>query len=270
MADGRRDAVPLGLLGETDPPPVVIESRTGALRALVVADHAGRAFPARLNRLGLPVEATWRHIAWDLGAGQLARALAARWDCSSICATYSRLVVDCNRHIDDPSAFSTRGDGHRIPGNEALGDADRRARVDACHTPYHAAIETLLDRLTKEGPTALVAIHSFVPVLGRSARPWNAGVLWDADDRIARPLLAALRQAPHLRVGDNEPYSGRYPADYTMHRHGAQRAIAHVCIEIRQDELLTPGGVDAWAGRLAVAMTPILQSLRCVSGDAAS
>jgi predicted N-formylglutamate amidohydrolase len=257
------------LLGATDPSPVRVERRDGPLRVLVVADHAGRAFPARLERLGLPIEATWRHIAWDLGAGDLAAALGVRWHCSTIRATYSRLVVDCNRHIDDPSAFSIRGDGHRVPGNEGLSDADRRARVEACHTPYHAAIEAHLDRLTAEGPTALVAIHSFVPVLGRHPRPWNAGVLWDGDDRVARPLLTTLRREPGLLVGDNEPYSGRYPADYTMHRHGAARGLAHVCIEVRQDELLTPRGVDAWANRLAAALEPILRSLGCSSGGAA-
>ena len=44
------------------------------------------------------------------------------------------------------------------------------------------------------------------------ARPWQVGVLWDRDDRLAPPLIAALR-AENLIVGDNEPYDGALIGD---------------------------------------------------------
>ena len=69
---------------------------------------------------------------------------------------------------------------------------------------------------------ALVAIHSFTPRLrGRPPRPWQIGMLWHHDGRIALPLIARLR-GEGLCVGDNEPYSGQLEGD-SMSRHGTGR-----------------------------------------------
>ena len=78
---------------------------------------------------------------------------------------------------------------------------------------------------------------------------------------MAAPLLAALRIQGRGLIGDNEPYSGRLPADYTLHRHGAARGLPHVSVEVRQDGLLTPAGVLQWADGLASALRPILVRL---------
>ncbi|HUO80653.1 MAG TPA: N-formylglutamate amidohydrolase [Steroidobacteraceae bacterium] len=257
-AAGRAGARPR-LLGEGDPPPFELHHAAGRRQALIVCDHASRAFPRALGRLGLPDEATWRHIAWDIGAAELARALSARLDAPALLAGYSRLVVDCNRRLEDPSCFVAFGDGQRVPGNEALGEAERRQRAAACHEPYHKAIASRLHEFRREGRVpALIAVHSFTPVLGTEARPWNVGVLWDRDPRMALPLLTRLRAEPGLVVGDNQPYSGRHPADYTVDHHADSAGLPHVCLEVRQDELLTPAGIARWAEILGRALADIL------------
>src|SRR5262245_65235209 len=116
------------LLGADDPPPFVILNELGVAPALIVCDHASRAFPRSLARLGLPELATWQHVAWDIGAAELTRGLAAALDAPAILAGYSRLVVDCNRAPDDVEAIRTVSDGHEIPGNLGLTDADRAQR----------------------------------------------------------------------------------------------------------------------------------------------
>ncbi len=260
------DAAPL--LGPDDPPPLRWHGAAGRRPWLLVCDHAGRAFPAALARLGLPIEATWRHIAWDLGAGALACALAERLDAPAILANYSRLVVDCNRRLEDPSAFAVHGDGDRIPGNEALTDQDRCRRAVACYRPYHEAIAShLAAQRARALAPVLVAVHSFTPVFRATARPWHVGVLWDHDDRIARPLLAHLRREPGLVVGDNEPYSGRYPADYTVWEHAGREGRPVICLEVRQDLLLTPAGVAEWSGRLAAALLAVVDGALAGGGD---
>jgi predicted N-formylglutamate amidohydrolase len=247
------------LLGPHDPPPFEIHHAAGRAPLLLACDHASRAFPAALGRLGLPDEATWRHIAWDIGAAELTRALAARLDAPAVLAGYSRLVVDCNRRLDDPSCFAAVSDAQRIPGNENLSEAERRRRATACYEPYHKAIAQRLHAIAQAGTVpALIAIHSFTPVYGTQARPWNVGILWDKDPRIAVPLLDRLRAEPGLVVGDNEPYSGRHPADYTIDRHAESAGLPHVCVEVRQDELLTPAGVARWAEILGRALSGIL------------
>ena len=254
-------ASPEGLLAPDEPGPYELRGGSADRRLLLVCDHAGRRIPRSLASLGLPPEATWRHIAWDIGAAELTVALAHRLHATALLATYSRLVVDCNRDVDDPTACSEAGDGHRIRGNEALRPQERSVRIQDIHIPYHDRLASLVDERVALGPTALISVHSFTPVYHGQARPWVAGVLWDQDERMAAPLLRGLRDLKIGLIGDNEPYSGRWPAAYTLHRHGAAREVPHVSIEIRQDNLLTPVGIGAWAEALASTLEPILRAL---------
>jgi predicted N-formylglutamate amidohydrolase len=233
----------------------------GGNPALLVCDHASPRIPGHLGNLGLAPTVLEQHVAWDIGAADLTRGLAAALDVPAVLAAWSRLVVDCNRALDTPSAFPTQSDGMPIPGNESLDPAERERRAERFHRPYHAAIERLVAELRErvERP-AFIALHSFTPRMNGCDRPWEVGVLWDRDDRIAAPLLAALRHRG-LCVGDNEPYSGRHPTNYTVDRHGAARLSPHVSIEVRQDLIADPAGVARWVNLLAMDLGPILAGL---------
>lgn len=235
------------LLGRDDPAPFVILHEHGVAPALVVCDHASRAFPRGMNRLGLPELPSWQHIAWDIGAGELARGLSHALDAPAVLAGYSRLVVDCNRQPDDPEAFRAVSDGWPVPGNAALGEFERRTRLACFFDPYHEAIAALLaDFRRREVVPMVVAVHTFTPEIAGQRRPWHVGVLWDKDEASARRLLAGLRAVEGLVVGDNEPYSGRHPSDYTIDHHAEQAGLPHVCIEVRQDLLESPAGIERW------------------------
>jgi len=247
-----------GLLGPEELPAATLhEVADPAWPVLLVCDHASGRIPARLGELGLDETARSQHIAWDIGAGELARALADRLRLPLVMHNYSRLVIDCNRQLADPTSIPERSDGTVIPGNIGLDAALREERAAALFRPYHQLIEQRLAAFACAAP-AIIAIHSFTPLMDGWARPWHLGVLWDSDARIAGPLLAALRAVPELVVGDNEPYSGRHPADYTMDQHGEAARRPHVSIEVRQDLLLAPGGPGRWSGVLADALRPIL------------
>ncbi len=227
--------------------------------ALLACDHASSRVPLLLGNLGLSLADLEGHIAVDIGAAALTRKLAALMQVPAVLSGYSRLVVDCNRHLTDPSAFPESSDGVVIPGNQRLSDDQRNVRTAALYRPYHAAVASGLARLAAW--PALVAIHSFTPALNGAARPWHVGVLWDTDSRIAGPLLEALRSDSALSVGDNEPYSGRHPAGYTIDAHAESRGLPHVSIEVRQDLLLTLQGVTHWATLLSNALRPILNAV---------
>ena len=247
------------LIATGDPPPYSEFNPTGRAPFLLVCDHASNVFPAGMARLGLTEEATRRHIAWDIGAGDLTRALARLFDAPALLAGYSRLVIDCNRALTDPSSILAASDGEVIPGNRRLTSIERELRARSFFEPYHVAIALKLDELRRRraGPP-LISVHSFTPVMGSEQRPWHVGVLWDRDPRIAVPLLERLRQVEGLEVGDNLPYSGRHPADYTIARHAESARLPHVCLEIRQDELESAAGVERWARILVEALGPIL------------
>lgn len=247
------------LLGTDDPPPFVILNEHGVAPALLVCDHASRAFPRQLTRLGLPELATWQHLAWDIGAAELTRGLAAALDAPAVLAGYSRLVVDCNRPPEDPEAFRTVSDGYAIPGNHALTDFDRAARLASIFDPYHEAIGAMLSGFHARGVVPyFVSVHTFTPSLGGHERPWHVGVLWDRDEASARFLLSGLRAEPGLVVGDNLPYSGKHPADFTVHQHAESASLPYACLEIRQDQFESPAGTERWVRRLARLIGPML------------
>ena len=250
------------LLGREDPAPYVVLEEHGRAPALIVCDHASRAFPHALDRLGLPELGSWQHVAWDIGAGELARGLAHALDAPAVLAGYSRLVVDCNRSPDDPEAFRTESDGWTVPGNLALSELDRRLRLASLFDPYHECIDAMLRGFRKRGIHPLfIAVHSFAPRLGGQgdARPWHVGVLWDRDELNARRLLEALRAVEGLVVGDNEPYSGRHPANYTIDHHAKAHGLPHVCLEVRQDLIESPAGLERWVRLLGRVIKPLLR-----------
>jgi predicted N-formylglutamate amidohydrolase len=72
-------------------------------------------------------------------------------------------------------------------------------------------------------------------------------------------VLAALRRERGLVVGDNEPYSAREPAGYTVRTHAEKRGLPHLNVEIRQDLIATEVGAAEWADRLTRVLTPVLE-----------
>ena len=247
------------LLGPGDPPPVTVLNREGRAPVLLLCDHASNAMPASLGTLGLDETALSRHIAYDIGAADVTRALVERWDAAAVLSGYSRLIIDLNRDLDDPTSIPVISDGVVVPGNRALDPAEAAQRVDGLFWPYHSTVDAEIDRLRERGQVpAVVSIHSFTPVMNGTQRPWHAGVLYHQDMRFAHALLQALREEGDLVVGDNEPYSVSSTSDYAVPVHGEGRGLVHVELEIRQDLIDTRHGAAEWAGILGEALDEVL------------
>jgi predicted N-formylglutamate amidohydrolase len=224
----------------------------GGAPVLVLCDHAGRWVPPELDDLGLPESELARHIGWDIGSADVARRLARLLDAPAVLCHVCRLVVDPNRKPGDPSSMPRVSDGTLVPANQDLGPEQVRSRLARFFIPYHRAVARQIARLRRRhGVPAIVSVHSFTPRLADTLRPWDVAVLWDTDARLAAPTLAALRRDPALRVGDNEPYSGRFPVGYSIPFHAARPRLPHVTFEVRQDLIATRAAAEAWAERLA-------------------
>lgn len=258
MAVAEEEALPR--LIEADEPASFEVIRAGTDRRLIIAcDHASRRIPRSLGTLGLSERYLDDHIAWDIGAAEVARILCRRLGCVAMLANYSRLVIDLNRHLDDATAMPEISDGVLIPGNMSLGEIHRARRIRELYEPYHDAMRREISLLTSGDRTpVMINLHSFTPQQHGLDRPWDVGVLWDADARLALPLMARLRSGGRIRVGDNEPYSGRHPADFTVDHHAESLGLACAGVEIRQDLVADPGGQAAWADRLARALEAVL------------
>jgi predicted N-formylglutamate amidohydrolase len=220
---------------------------------LFLCDHASAALPPEFGDLGLGAAPFETHIAWDIGAAEATRVLAARFEAPAILGRWSRLLVDLNRGEDDPTLVMKLSDGAIVPGNRHADVADRIARF---HAPYHARIAAQVAR----GARAIVSMHSFTPSWKGFARPWELGVLWDRRDaRLARPLIERFARAG-FTVGDNEPYSGALEND-TLHRHATMNRLPHALIEMRQDLVADAQAARAFALRLAPLLEDALKEI---------
>ncbi len=228
---------------------------------LLLCDHASNRVPqeVRGGDLGLPPEDMSRHIAYDVGARGVTLELAKLLDAPAVLSTFSRLVIDPNRGEDDPTLVMKLYDGSIVPGNRHVDGVEVVRRLSDWHRPYHGAVRAAIDRALAAGTSpTLISIHSFTPQFkGRPKRPWQVGVLWDSDPRLAVPLIERLRAERDLTVGDNEPYSGRLAGD-CMWTHGTSRGLPHALIEVRNDLISDPEGEAAWARRLAPALRDAL------------
>ena len=225
---------------------------------LLLCDHASNHLPAAYGSLGLPPAQFARHIAYDIGARDLTLALAEKLRAPAVLSCYSRLLIDPNRGLDDPTLIMKLSDGAIVPGNARIDETEQQLRIDRYYLPYHRAVTAMLDAMTGRGLVPLiVSLHSFTPLWKGAPRPWHVGILWDRDERLERPMIDGFAAQEGLVVGDNEPYSGSLPGD-TMNVHGTDRGIAHALIEIRQDLIAAKSGVDEWCERVARVVEAIM------------
>lgn len=255
--DGTNKIFPETLISADEPLPFIVRNPGATAPILLVCDHASRRFPNALGSMGLDPAARRCHLALDIGAGALTDKLAESLGVTAVLCQYSRLIVDCNRQLMDPGAFLEFGDGIVIPGNRNLHQSDKDVRANEIYWPYHNAIESQIERIRQHGvDPVFIAIHSFTPVLNGETRTWEMGVLWNQDRITSEIFVHDLREAGYL-VGDNEPYSGKAPQDFTIDHHAERISLPHIGIEIRQDLIHHEVGMDFIAG----IMHKIIQSV---------
>jgi len=246
------------LLGPDEPAPYEIINPDGKAQTLLICDHASRRIPNSLGNLGLADEEFERHIAYDIGAEAITRLLSESLDAVAVIAGYSRLVLDLNRPPGHPESIPEISDGTLIPVNQALSEAEKDRRISALHDPYHEGVAHALGHLWNRGlPPALFSVHSFTPDYANEERPWDVGVLWKHDPRIAVPIMDKFR-ARGMIVGDNEPYSALDMA-FTIDSHASSAGLASIVLEIRQDQVNTDEGIKRWARILHEDLGAIMQ-----------
>ena len=232
--------------------PAVLVNGGGRSPYVLICEHASNLLPKALGTLGLPDPELQRHIAWDIGAAEVARRLSRLLDAPLVLQRYSRLAYDCNRPPDAADAMPEISETTHIPGNRNLSAADRLARVREIYRPFHAAIADLLDRRAAEGARSLVVtVHSFTPVYKGQRRTVELGILHDRDTRLSATLITSF---PGVDARLNQPYDPKDGVFHTLTMHAASRGLAHVMIEIRNDLISDERGQDEWAERLSAAL----------------
>lgn len=226
---------------------------------LIIGDHASNRVPDSVD-LGIEAALLDDHIAIDIGVREVATLLVERLsDCTAILGNVSRLVIDFNREEDRAGLIPETSDGIAISGNQDLGEGARARRLADYYRPYHDRIAACI---ATTGPSCILSLHSFTPSLRTEpdvARPWDIGILYNDDDRLARVAIPHLT-AMGLNAGDQLPYSGKL-LNATMNRHAEGNAIPYLGVEMRQDMVGDATGQAKWADILASTMEQCRNSL---------
>ena len=183
------------------------------------------------------------HRGYDAGALAMARELAASLDAPLVSSNFSRLLVDLNRSLSNPGAWSEMTRSLSIP--------DKQRIAERYYAPHHGRVAAIVDGAVSSGHRVIhVASHSFTPVLNGHVRTADVGLLYDpgrpGEVAFCDAWLAALKTAdPSLRLRRNYPYIGKSDGvtQSLRRRHSAKR---YVGIELEVNQRYVEAGGPAW------------------------
>jgi Predicted N-formylglutamate amidohydrolase len=136
-------------------------------KILFIADHASNYIPSSLKNLGLRDNQLNSHIAYDLGVKELCINLSNIFNTKYIIGEYSRLIIDLNRDISDPTLIPEIVDRKIIAKNLSLSNYDKRKRISEIYDKYHYKIKTAIKN---NNIMALISLHSFNPIFKKKKK----------------------------------------------------------------------------------------------------
>ena len=231
--------------------------------AVILCEHASHHIPGRYANLGLAEADRKSHAAWDPGARAVALALSKALNAPLVASRISRLVYDCNRPPEAPSAMPAKSEVIEIPGNAHLSQEQREEREMTVYRPFCDAVTRLIQTRKEAGlETVIITMHSFTPVYFGKQRAVEIGILHDDDSRLADAMLDEASALPHRRVERNAPYGPEDGVTHSLQLHGLQHGLANVMIEVRNDLMQTPAQEAEIAEELLTLLRPALTAIQ--------
>jgi len=227
---------------------------------VVTCEHAGNRIPARYAHLFRQWQRVLQtHRGFDAGALAVARDIAAACKAPLVAASVSRLVVDLNRSLSNPSVWSE--------ATRALPADEKRLIVSRWYLPHREKVLALVGDAAASGRRVIhIASHSFTPELDGRVRTADVGLLYDPA-RTAEALFADNWKAafaerdPDLRVRRNYPYAGKGD--------GLTRSLRlrfpdsrYVGIELEVNQAFVAGGGDRWRMLRNAVVETLREALR--------
>jgi len=218
-------------------------------------EHASWTLPPDVD-LGVPPDVLRSQASWDHGAFEIATQVSDVVGLPVHAGAFSRMFVDLNRDPAHPDVVPRVSYGAHVPGNAALADRERAARIAGFHAPYWDAVRRdVAARMHGGGSVLHFSSHSFDPALDPAQRTFDVGVLYDPthelEAALAERLLFQLRGAG-LDVRANQPYDGIGPAICTSFRKQLGARYAGIQLETSYAVTYRAGGcrrvADAIAG----------------------
>lgn len=174
---------------------------------LITCEHGGNDIPAAYREMMAGSQSLLdTHRGLDIGALQMAKALATALDAPLIFSTVSRLLVDLNRSIGHPQLHC-----EAIRKTPA---AYRETILTQHYMPYREhALQLVSEAINRHGRVLHVSSHSFTPRLHGKVRTTDIGLLYDParvrESTLCKRWQSALKaRAPRLKIHRNAPYTG--------------------------------------------------------------
>ena len=227
---------------------------------LITCEHAGRRVPAAYRELFAPHAALLRtHRGWDLGALAIARVLSRELDAPLHAAAVTRLLVDLNRSVGNPTLHSEV--------TASLSAAELDQVLEQHYRPHRDRVMAAVAAPIAAGRRVVhIGSHSFTPELDGHVRQADVGFLFDPqrphEVALSERWLAALQVLrPDLRLRCNYPYQGgsdglmlalraRHDGDAYL---GIELEVNQAIAEVRGPERKRLGSEIASALRTALA-----------------
>lgn len=203
------------------------------VRVLLSCEHAGNAVPPPWRRAAaIPADVLYSHRGWDPGALDLARVFRRYLKAPLEYTKVSRLIVDANRTIGNPTIFS---EYVRLAELGLLDDA-----VGRYYVPFRSRFHEMAARVLRSGARVVhLSVHTFTPIFDGEVRRADVGLLYDPEredevDLCRRWAAGISRCRPELRVRSNEPYQGTDDGHVTELRRRFGRRYLGLELEVNQ------------------------------------
>lgn len=174
---------------------------------VITCEHAGNEVPPEYRhvfRLGPEVLNT--HRGYDIGALELTNTISKTLDTKAYLHKVSRLIIDLNRSLHNPSAFSEYMDD--------VSHETRRSIIEEYYLPHRQKVQRLITGLISKGkPVLHLSVHTFTPQLKEVVRKADIGFLYDPRRTSEKKFCWEWRrqlqkQMPELKYRMNYPYRG--------------------------------------------------------------
>lgn len=214
----------------------VIEPGRPAVPVVACLPHGGRDFPARLaDPLAVSPE-----ILWSDWLTRELYAFLPELGIAVITTSFSRFVADVNR---DPAGvqhggFWTSVVAATMPNGRAiyrrpLTPVEVGDRILLAHTPFHLALDSVLQRLLRRFPRVLLLdLHSFGAGLGGDV------ILGDRRGVTSRPAAVRLLAGALAGAGLDVRLNERFTGGWTVRRFADREQVDAVQVELNQRRYL--------------------------------
>lgn len=174
------------------------------IETIITCEHASHQVPEPYAQLFSNAALLKSHQGWDIGASNVAQAIAKKVDAPLFLAEYSRLLIDLNRSIGHPKLFSIC--------TKPLNELEKQAIIANYYSPYrNRVLQKMHQALENNHSLQHISVHSFTPVINGKSRNCDIGLLYDpsrAQEKRFALHWQKLLQKAGLNVRLNYPYQG--------------------------------------------------------------